>query len=39
MTNDNKREFVVTEAALREDLAACTGFIRRIRAIVATSLG
>jgi hypothetical protein len=36
---DYSREFVVTDAALREDLAACTGFVTRIRAIVATSLG
>jgi uncharacterized protein (UPF0332 family) len=36
---DDSRDFVITGPALREDLAACAGFVARIRALVATSLG
>jgi uncharacterized protein (UPF0332 family) len=31
---DYGRDFVLTDAALRDDLAACTGFLDRVRAII-----
>ena len=33
---DYGREFVLTESAIREDLASCRGFIDRIRALIAS---
>lgn len=34
---DYGRDFVLTIDALREDLAACTGFLTRIRAIISAA--
>jgi len=36
---DYGRDFVLTEDAPREDLAACTSFLERARALVAAALG
>jgi uncharacterized protein (UPF0332 family) len=36
---DYGRDFVLTEAALREDLASCQGFFDRVREFTATFLG
>jgi uncharacterized protein (UPF0332 family) len=36
---DYSREFVLTERALRDDLAACQGFILRARTLVSQSTG
>ena len=36
---DYGRDFVLTEAALEEDLAACQGFLDRARTTVAGLLG
>lgn len=33
---DYGRDFVLTDAALREDLAACKGFVDRVRAAIAS---
>jgi len=35
---DYARDFVLTDAALREDLSACQGFVDRIRTIIAAAL-
>ena len=36
---DYGRDFVLTEAALREDLVSCQGFLDRVREITAAFLG
>lgn len=35
---DYGRDFVLTERALKEDVAACEGFLERARALVAPRL-
>jgi uncharacterized protein (UPF0332 family) len=35
---DYSRDFVVTREALEEDLAACRGFVDRVRALIASLL-
>jgi uncharacterized protein (UPF0332 family) len=35
---DYGRDFVLTEAALREDLASCEGFVDRARRVIAEAL-
>jgi uncharacterized protein (UPF0332 family) len=36
---DYGRDFVLTEEALREDLASCQGFLDRVREVIAAFLG